>query len=269
MNHSARAGHDSTKEAANSTVAPRSVITQVSTAGVVEVVWSYLGNSIKMADGMKTTFGRKIEIYNLKKKTFLEKNLPLIPTTTVLVSQTINPHAVITHPTVINPIKITVNLQLVVVGSLSVLLSNGPAADTFTFCRYSSTIASMSVELSSSSSASSLSVFSGLANDAAMHSMSDTWSDRMVDSTHGGLSGAFGEGGSPSRSHSRSCSWSWGPPFGVLLERPPARTEPDEGLRKNQTDFLDLWEVLLALPLPLLEEDGGLAGGLAEVLRRL
>uniref|UniRef100_A0A8D8NL01 (northern house mosquito) hypothetical protein n=1 Tax=Culex pipiens TaxID=7175 RepID=A0A8D8NL01_CULPI len=187
MNHSARAGHDSTKEAANSTVAPRSVITQVSTAGVVEVVCSYLGNSIKMADGIKTT---------------------LTPTTTVLVSQTINPHAVITLPTAINPIRITVNLQLVVVGSLSVLLSNGPAADTFTFCRYSSTMASMSVELSSSSSASSLSVFSGLANDAAMHSMSDTWSDRMVDSTHGGLSGAFGEGGSPRRSHSRSCSWS-------------------------------------------------------------
>lgn len=54
-NHNSKAGHDWRKEAEYRMVDPRSAIVHVRVAGVVEVVWSYLGNSIKMADGMKTT----------------------------------------------------------------------------------------------------------------------------------------------------------------------------------------------------------------------
>lgn len=145
-NHNSKAGHDWRKDAEYRMVDPNSVIVQVSVDGVVEVVWSYFGNSIKMADGMKTR---------------------LTPTIMVFVSHSISPVDVSTLPVTINPINTSVNFQLAADGSLRVLLSNGPAAETLTFCRYSSTMASMSVLLSSS-----LSVFSGLAR--AMHSISET-----------------------------------------------------------------------------------------------
>lgn len=134
--------------------------------------------------------------FGIKYMTTIIKRTPNIPVKNSGKESADAPNADITEQPKIIDTQSIVNLQEPRDGTLK-LMSFKPAVETFTFCLYSSTMASMSSELSDSEP----SIF-------AIQSMSDAGSDKILDSSIGLSTDLFNglPGGSPNNNHSLSTS---------------------------------------------------------------